>query len=923
MCTMALAPQPVPAFCHGDVPFSTGSTAGDEWVMPYAERAFARFPEVMLALGHPLVPEAFNLLPSQSEKRWTEVKEWAGQKVIRVSLGRRAGDDQQCWQSTQQNEGLLSAEVHAWCAAALSQLPSAATETALQLPRPQAVACNDFPAGHGLDDFSITDIADTAAGAHVTSNPPSRARSFPQQAGADEAAACQSALELPVPRFSPIQAPKEIKFSSTPSFHPLTPDAVEPDSPRSPGHCKAWSSSSADKCAQPKKSIAKAAFAPPPRVRNLAKFSTAPGPTAAEPDEPDSPRSPKRFTPWAEDEVKTAPRCEPAQKPTPLMLPIRLKDCEKTSELAPKLRPENDQFPRPPVLGTPSTDDSIPMTKTSSSNAMCFTLSEGKSEDDSGTPIFGAATPGSPASRTSHSSISMDRTDTSPSRSVSPDKASAQQTSLGFSMPLTIHSRQQSLQSTSSLSPVSSISGKSSLKARRGVDLTLRVKHDEEASPKAPASPSNSDTVDKAAERMTAAKTDGAVVTRRKRRGGFKDPSKYLSGGLACHSPENKQPAVQLMSSRHSKDKDEEKSRDSSPNKTPSAQSFLRPLPGSFPNRRTVFIFDWDDTLCPTSWIRNVLKTHIADLKEWEPEVSHEEDWRDAIPGWFSHHLPDDHSIHEWMEDLVRAVIAVINVAQAFGVVCIVTNAIPGWVEQTIKKWLPKLTQYIYGHGARPPIKVIYGQQAYRRPTGAAAELSWVNELGPYMWWKKAAMTQALDDVDELYRVDGCGQTNEQEVLPSLPLWANGDCKRLANVVSVGDNEAEMQAAELAAMSYDDRRSARHRASTKADGSSHIHHESSAGGVAKPSHWPWVKLMKLKECPHVKQLTAQLEEIAELLPQVVTMRSHSRLELDGSDRLETPRTPCSPFIRSKLFSKLRQDDASSAWVERSLRMQLV
>lgn len=263
----------------------------------------------------------------------------------------------------------------------------------------------------------------------------------------------------------------------------------------------------------------------------------------------------------------------------------------------------------------------------------------------------------------------------------------------------------------------------------------------------------------------------------------------------------------------------------------------------------------------------------------------------------------------------MRAVTNVINVAQAFGVVCIVTNAIPGWVEKTIKKWLPQLTQYIYGHGARPPIKVIYGQRAYKPPSGAAAELSWVNDLGPYMWWKKAAMTQALDVVDELYRVEGYRKKGKSEdVLPSLPLWANRDCKRIANLISIGDDEAEMQASELAAASYDDRRSAR------IAGKTQIHHESNTGGVACPSHWPWVKLMKLKECPHVKQLTAQLEELAELIPQVVTLRSHTRVEMD---RGEASRPNLSPRSRSKLCSKLLQEEDASMWVERSLRMQLV
>merc|ERR1719482_1825425 len=60
------------------------------------------------------------------------------------------------------------------------------------------------------------------------------------------------------------------------------------------------------------------------------------------------------------------------------------------------------------------------------------------------------------------------------------------------------------------------------------------------------------------------------------------DPKKFLSGGALCPSPEQKQRAalpVNLLSTR-------------------------RLLPGAFPTRRTVLFFDWDDTLCPTTWIR-------------------------------------------------------------------------------------------------------------------------------------------------------------------------------------------------------------------------------------------------------------------------------------------------------------------------------
>lgn len=407
-----------------------------------------------------------------------------------------------------------------------------------------------------------------------------------------------------------------------------------------------------------------------------------------------------------------------------------------------------------------------------------------------------------------------------------------------------------------------------------------------------------------------------------------------MSGGPTCHSPENKQSAVQLLSQRIVRcatvDTQSMSSWDGA-----SVSAVPRPLPGAFPNRRTVFFFDWDDTLCPTSWIRSILTAHIADLKEWcdLEQLDNEVEWRDSVPGWFSQPLPDEPTVHEWIADLQRAVIDVITACQAYGVVCIVTNALPGWVDKTIKKWLPMLTQYIYGHGARPPIKVLYGQQAYKPPQGAAADLSWVNELGPYMWWKKAAMTKALDGVDELYRLE---ETNfsprhgSAQILPNISWCGCGDQKRVASVISVGDDEAEMQATELAARDYDERRVALHAGRS----SRRVYHNVASGTCRWSSgstKWPWIKLVKCKERPHVKQLQTQLQEILELLPELVAQRQHFRIPMDPAQDEHSqrdahdPLAPPSPRSRSELCTKFFGADATTEkrCAEWTLRMQTV
>lgn len=186
------------------------------------------------------------------------------------------------------------------------------------------------------------------------------------------------------------------------------------------------------------------------------------------------------------------------------------------------------------------------------------------------------------------------------------------------------------------------------------------------------------------------------------------------------------------------------------------------PFPGAFPHRRTLIAFDWDDTLCPTSWIKTLLNDHIEDKADWQLPLSGckapkglDFDWRYNIPKWFGQPLPDLPDVQESMNRLQDAIIHVIRTAQDFGVVVIVTNAVNGWVEKTTRRWLPRLTEWLFGHGTRPGIHVLYAQEEYKKSEGGndRADLAWVDRMGELMAWKKAAMAAALVKIDDLYRV--------------------------------------------------------------------------------------------------------------------------------------------------------------------------
>jgi hypothetical protein len=340
-------------------------------------------------------------------------------------------------------------------------------------------------------------------------------------------------------------------------------------------------------------------------------------------------------------------------------------------------------------------------------------------------------------------------------------------------------------------------------------------------------------------------------------------------------------------------------------------------MPGAFPCCRTVFFFDWDDTLCPTTWIRETLKNEMADSIDWAMSAEEfDKDWRYSIPAWFGQPLPDMPHIKDKIWSMQRAVIKVIEMAQSLGVVCIVTNACEGWVEKTTKKWLPHLTEYVFGHGSRPPIQVLYGQLEYKSPPpGSVADsLQFVDGLRDLMLWKKVAMQTALEHVDTLYRINPSRVSDEHQ--PSLPRTRSGSCLRwnplhrdntprgstasshfawpapgdhenvptqvlrqpnlkvnaanvLVNIISVGDTEAEMQSAELAAVAY--------REAVRQPSGSSKRAQSAPAALRMPAGRPWVKQLKLREGPSLDAMVQQLDVITKSLMRVVAARSHLRL----------------------------------------------
>jgi len=821
------------------------------WMVPYAERLYARFPEVLSRLGHPSLCEEFFVPPSPSSR--VEVTDTANRKTIRVWLGRQAS--RKCEPMLQKapcNMGTSSSSGFGnFCGGNSSVLPSAMPYYSLD---PQLTIPNAAP---------------------FVSAPPSVPS--PGRRGRDP-----SSKELP--RVSQLDRQEE-----------------EPASPRSPGSYRPWAAE------RPKNLVPRKSN--PPK-RNRASISKEGAETLGVAESLGAQRG--RATQAARASV-----AEVHSRPSTYSLRE-----DRTDESHESLSGDS-VYHLQPHSESPDGGHQARRFKPPERRGP-HSASVGGSRGGAETPDFGET-------QVLHKDKKAASSNSSGEEALGLSSAIFNTLSLAG---LEGHRSQSSSESPhrgSLQEPRPEVARRKSLSSRRGLVLTLPTAEGQQPDVTTPGNASKASVED-----GSSSKGSGDEKSLAARRGSFlslkREPSKFTSGGSACHSPENKQPAVQLLSRQRTNSSLDGVYRTISTRLGSTEQlavipddgtSVPRPLPGSFPNRRTVFFFDWDDTLCPTSWIRSILREHIDDLKEWADlgQADNEVEWRDAVPGWFSQPLPDEPLVHECIADLQQAVINVIECAQAHGVVCIVTNAVPGWIDKTIKKWLPELRQYIDGHGARPPIKVIYGQQAYKQPTGKAADLGWVDELGPYMWWKKAAMTIALDGIQELYRLGDAQEYTTNSPLPNVSWCSHGDSKRIANLISIGDDEAEMQAAGLTAHGYESRRWQ----DTKTDEARRkICNDFTAGGECSHSHWPWVKLVKCRERPHVKQLCGQLQEILELLPCMVHLREHIRISMARpQDQFFNPNNPIDSRSRSELCAHLLGAAVSNSRqsVERSLRTQ--
>lgn len=130
---------------------------------------------------------------------------------------------------------------------------------------------------------------------------------------------------------------------------------------------------------------------------------------------------------------------------------------------------------------------------------------------------------------------------------------------------------------------------------------------------------------------------------------------------------------------------------------------------------QTIIIFDWDDTLCPTTWILN----NVEGDDKGNPCA--------------------DSSHREYLKPLAKKVIQVLKLAQSIGEVVMVTNAQRPWVDTSLKAFLPSCKAVL------KPIPVCYAEESMSDPSEFKAE----DDL--YLAQKACAMKAAVTNFYSRY----------------------------------------------------------------------------------------------------------------------------------------------------------------------------
>lgn len=249
---------------------------------------------------------------------------------------------------------------------------------------------------------------------------------------------------------------------------------------------------------------------------------------------------------------------------------------------------------------------------------------------------------------------------------------------------------------------------------------------------------------------------------------------------------------------------------------------------------QTIILFDWDDTLCPSNWIR-----------ENRPVLS------------FFKPAPPDERFQRPLRELQKHVEATLRLSLKLGKVVIVTNAMDPWVETSCRNFLPQLLPIVRD------IPVIYARSVFdlhvqdqRGSRGGSSPSNGQALPGMYSASgqnKLSSMNSrlAMQQADEMLPQRWKELVFDQEIAGFYSRYAHQSWK---NVVSIGDSIFERDAVRRVVLN---RPSAKKKCRTKT--------------------------AKLLDEPEIDELIAQVRIIHDALGLMVQYDGNLDIEIDEED----------------------------------------
>lgn len=274
--------------------------------------------------------------------------------------------------------------------------------------------------------------------------------------------------------------------------------------------------------------------------------------------------------------------------------------------------------------------------------------------------------------------------------------------------------------------------------------------------------------------------------------------------------------------------------------------------------RQTVVFLDWDDTLCPTSWLHKLGIIGNSSMENCEKWLY-----------YFENLMREQPEVVANLEKLDEAACSLLQaVCKVSSWTCILTNARLGWVTESASCFMPKVHAFLQGPDAP---EVVYAQEIVRRYRLEAASVGPRSRITA-MFPSEAEEMLAQAKTAAMY-------IEVKRFVSQLVFERKQIC--LSNLVSIGDGHAERFAIQEVAFS-----------------SRHVHNDLIT------------KIIKLRDHPDEVQVENQLQTLMMYLDDIVQAAYDLDVSFDGASGEEGLVQALRPPI-VKLPSDMRYTDCDA------------